>query len=176
MVNAINAPATIPGVICGTTTFVSACHGVAPKSIAASARFGSSDLIFGITDNITYGIQNAICARSMVTYPFSTWNVMNNNMNPIAVTISGFMIGRLFACSIRSRISFFDLLTPIAAIVPATVEINVASSAILNVVDSASIISADSSICLYQRSENPVKLVSDFPSLNENIIMYRIGR
>ena len=112
----------------------------------------------------------------MVTYPFSTWNVMNNNMNPIAVTISGFMIGRLFACSIRSRISFFDLLTPIAAIVPATVEINVASSAILNVVDSASIISADSSICLYQRSENPVKLVSDFPSLNENIIMYRIGR
>ena len=75
----------------------------------------------------------------MVTYPFSTWNVMNNNMNPIAVTISGFMIGRLFACSIRSRISFFDLLTPIAAIVPATVEINVASSAILNVVDTSAV-------------------------------------
>jgi len=86
------------------------------------------------------------------------------------------MIGRLLICSIRSRTIFFDLLIPIAAIVPVTVEIKVASNAILNVVDSASIISDESSICLYQRSENPVKLVSDFPSLNENMIMYRIGR
>ena len=93
MVNAINAPATIPGVICGTTTFVSACHGVAPKSIAASARFGSSDLIFGITDNITYGIQNAICARSMVTYPFSTWNVK------IAIVDKGAL-----DCTIKARV------------------------------------------------------------------------
>ena len=63
-----------------------------------------------------------------------------------------------------------------AGIKSVTVEIKVASNAILNVVDSASIISDESSICLYQRSENPVKLVSDFPSLNENMIMYRIGR
>ena len=31
-------------------------------------------------------------------------------------------------------------------------------------------------ICLYQRRENPVKLVRDFPSLKEKITMYRIGR
>ena len=34
---------------------------------AQTEQFGSSDLIFGMTDNITYGIQNAICARSIVT-------------------------------------------------------------------------------------------------------------
>ena len=53
MVNAISAPEMIPGVICGTITFVSACQGVAPKSIAASARLGSRERIFGITDSIT---------------------------------------------------------------------------------------------------------------------------
>ena len=67
MVNAISAPEIIPGVICGTMAFVNACHGVAPKSIAASAMFGSSERILGMTDKITYGIQNAICARSIVT-------------------------------------------------------------------------------------------------------------
>ena len=53
MVNAISAPDTMPGVICGTMTLVSARHGVAPRSIAASARFGSSERIFGMTDRIT---------------------------------------------------------------------------------------------------------------------------
>ena len=53
MVKAIIAPANIPGVICGTMTFVSACHGVAPRSIAASARFGSRVRILGITLSIT---------------------------------------------------------------------------------------------------------------------------
>ena len=53
MVNAINAPETIPGVICGTITFNNACIGVAPKSMAASARFGSNERTLGITDKIT---------------------------------------------------------------------------------------------------------------------------
>ena len=134
MVNAISAPETMPGVICGTMTFVRAFHGVAPRSIAASARFGSSARIFGITDRITYGIQNAICASSMVTYPFSTWKVINSSINPIAVTISGFIIGRLSTCSMILRRTFLELLSPIAAIVPTTVEISVASTATLNVV------------------------------------------
>ena len=67
IVNAISAPETMPGMICGTMTFVNARHGVAPRSIAASARFGSSERIFGITESMTYGIQNAICANSIVT-------------------------------------------------------------------------------------------------------------
>ena len=53
IVNAINAPEIIPGVICGTITFTSACIGVAPRSIAAFARFGSKERTLGITDNIT---------------------------------------------------------------------------------------------------------------------------
>ena len=112
----------------------------------------------------------------MVASPFVTLNVINKSISPIAVTISGFISGRLFTCSIRSRTIFFDLLSPIAAIVPTTVEIAVATIATPKVVYNASIISCDCIICSYQRSENPVKLVSDFPSLNEKIIIYRIGR
>ena len=52
----------------------------------------------------------------------------------------------------------------------------VASKATLKVVYKASIISPDSSICLYQRRENPVKLVKDFPSLKEKMTIYTIGR
>ena len=70
----------------------------------------------------------------MVTYPFSTWKVINSSINPIAVTISGFIIGRLSTCSMILRMIFLELLSPIAAIVPTNVEISVASIATLNVV------------------------------------------
>ena len=53
MVKAIKEPEIIPGVICGTMTLVSAFQGVQPRSIAASARFGSRERIFGITDSMT---------------------------------------------------------------------------------------------------------------------------
>ena len=53
MVKAMSAPDTIPGVIWGTITFVSARKGVAPRSMAASARLGSRDRIFGMTDSMT---------------------------------------------------------------------------------------------------------------------------
>ena len=53
MVNAISAPEIIPGITCGTITLVSACHGVAPQSMAASARLGSSERSFGVTESIT---------------------------------------------------------------------------------------------------------------------------
>jgi hypothetical protein len=53
MVNAIKAPDTIPGIICGMITLINACQGVAPKSIAASARSRSRERIFGITDRMT---------------------------------------------------------------------------------------------------------------------------
>ena len=97
-------------------------------------------------------------------------------MKPIAVTISGFIIGRLLTCSISLWIIFFDLERPIAEIVPTIVETAVAISAMLNVVDRDSIIVCDSIICLYQRREKPVKLVSDFPELKEKMTIYTIGR
>ena len=52
-------------------TALIACVGLAPRSIAASARLGSSPRSFGMTLKITYGVQNAICASSMVKKPFS---------------------------------------------------------------------------------------------------------
>ena len=101
---------------------------------------------------------------------------MNSSIKPIAVTISGFIIGRLLTCSIRFCTIFFDFDRPIAEIVPTTVEIAVAIRAILNVVYRDSIIVCDSIICRYQRRENPEKLVSDFPLLNEKMTIYTIGR
>ena len=49
MVKASSAPAKIPSLIMGTMTFVRASNGVAPRSMAAFARFGSSDRTFGYT-------------------------------------------------------------------------------------------------------------------------------
>ena len=133
MVNATSAPDTMPGIICGTITLVSACHGVAPKSKAASARFGSKERSFGITLSITYGIQNITCASSMVVKPFSSPSILKNINSPIAVTISGLVNGRLFTCSMVPRTSLRQLDNPMAAMVPTTVEIAVAISAMMMV-------------------------------------------
>ena len=95
IVNATNAPAKILPLICGMMTFHIACHGVQPRSIAASAIFGSSALNRGRMESMTYGIQKAICANNIVTYPVSIRMDENRSMNPIAVTISGLSIGRL---------------------------------------------------------------------------------
>ena len=53
MVKAISAPEKIPGMIWGTMTEVRAFQGVAPRSIAASARLGSRERILGMTLRIT---------------------------------------------------------------------------------------------------------------------------
>ena len=57
----------MPSLIIGTMTLVSASKGVAPRSMAALARLGSRLLTFGYTLVMTYGVQNDICAISMVT-------------------------------------------------------------------------------------------------------------
>ena len=71
IVKAIKAPEKMPGIICGTKTLVNACHGVAPRSIAASAKFESKERILGIMLKITYGVQKAICANNIVINPRS---------------------------------------------------------------------------------------------------------
>ena len=98
IVKAIKAPEMIPGLICGTMTFVNACQGVAPKSMAASAKLSSKLLSFGIIDKMTYGIQKAMCAKSSVMNPRSILKVIKSSINPMAVTISGFIIGKSFTC------------------------------------------------------------------------------
>ena len=53
ILKAMSAPEMIAGRICGMMTFVSACHGVAPRSRAASATLSSSCRSFGMIDRIT---------------------------------------------------------------------------------------------------------------------------
>ena len=99
--------------------------------MAALARFGSRLLTFGYTLVMTYGVQKAMCARSIVIYPF--WNPRdeNSSIHPMAVTISGFRIGISFILSTISLIIFRDFDKPIAVIVPRTVDAMVASIAIV---------------------------------------------
>ena len=56
------------------------------------------------------------------------------------------------------------------------VETAEATIAIMSVFLSASKIILSSKRRLYQRREKPVNVVNDFPSLNENTIIYKIGR
>ena len=56
--------------------------------------------------------------------------VEKNSISPIAVTISGFSIGRLFTWVTTSLTTLFDLLRPMEATVPTTVETAVAITAI----------------------------------------------
>ena len=59
---------------------------------------------------------------------------MNNNINPIAVTISGFIIGKSFNCKTKLFKNFRLFDNPIALIVPNKVATSVAIKAIVIVV------------------------------------------
>ena len=65
-------------------------------------------------------------ARSIVRYPLRIPIEENRSIRPMAVTISGFRIGRLLTFRITSRITLRFLERPMAVTVPSTVEITVA--------------------------------------------------
>ena len=94
----------------------------------------------GKTLVITNGVQKAMWANSIVKYPFSILTNENNNINAIPVTISGFIIGRLFTCKTIFLKIGFDFEIPIAVIVPNIVDITVDKIAILTDTTIASII------------------------------------
>ena len=75
-----------------------------------------------------------MCARIIVISPRSTPIVMKKSMRPMAVTISGFMIGKSLICSTRSFTTLRDLESPTAAKVPVTVDTTVAMTATRTVV------------------------------------------
>ena len=144
--------------------------------MAALARFGSRLLTLGYTLVITYGVQKAICARSMVRYPFRNPMEENRSISPMAVTISGFKIGRLLIFNRSSFTTFLDLERPIAVIVPIMVEITVARIATVRDTYTALLTSVLWISSLYQRMEKPVNLVRDFDELKEKIMVTKIGR
>ena len=99
--------------------------------------------------------------------------VIKNNINPIAVTISGFMIGKSLTCIIRSCTIFLDFDKPIALIVPIIVEIIVAKIATIIVIYNDSIIALFVNIFSYHCKLKPVK---DLLELKEKTIIKRIGK
>ena len=165
----------MPGDSCGIIACHSACHGLAPKSSAASAKFGSSVRRRGVMDNMTYGVQNAMCASSSVKKPLLTSSVAKNMSKPIAVTMSGFIIGRSFAVRTALRSGLLHRDRPMTVIVPIQVEITVAKMAMANVVPMAPIVTDEENIFSYQRSEKPEKVVRERDALNENKTVYAIG-
>ena len=92
---------------------------------------------------------------------------MKRSMRPMAVTISGFMTGRLLTSRTMLRRILFALLRPMAATVPTTVETTVATTATISVVVMLSIIIRLENMLSYHFREKPEKLVMDFPSLKE---------
>src|SRR5690554_6373891 len=76
-VKAINDPVIIPGIICGIITFLNTYKGLAPKSIAASAKWTFICFNFGNTERITYGIEKVTCDKSMVKSPNSILRNLN---------------------------------------------------------------------------------------------------
>ena len=74
-------------------------------------------------------MQNMMCASSIVRKPLRTASTLKNISRLIAVTISGFITGRSLMRSTITERMRLDLLRPIAAIVPTTVETTVAITA-----------------------------------------------
>ena len=99
----------------------------------ASARFGSRERSFGMMLRITYGIQNMMCANRSVTKPFSICSALKNIKSPMAVTISGFIIGSSLTCSTQLLRIRFDFERPMAVSVPTMVDTTVAITAITTV-------------------------------------------
>ena len=94
---------------------------------------------------------------------------------PIAVTMSGFIIGRSFAVRTALRSGLLHRDRPMTVIVPIQVEITVAKMAMANVVPMAPIVTDEENIFSYQRSEKPEKVVRERDALNENKTVYAIG-
>ena len=82
-VNAINAPDFIPGKIIGNVILKNVSIFPAPKSREASSNDKSKDESEALTLNITYGIQNVVCAIARVINPpgiLKTENIANSSL------------------------------------------------------------------------------------------------
>ena len=131
-----------------------------------------------MTLNTTYGVQNVICANTTVVNPWEIPKLTNSRNKEIPVMISGFNIGMLLTKLTALRALAFKLKIPIAATLPNKVDTVAAIMAIANVFQRA----LTNECCtlpakreLYNFVENPVQLPSTFASVNEKIMIIRIG-
>src|SRR5690554_3254419 len=94
----------------------------------------------------------------------------------MAVTISGFIIGKLLICNIVFLTNFFECTKPMAVKVPAIVDTTVEISAIPIETCTAPIISRFLNKSSYHLMEKLLKCVNDLVLLNENTIIITIGK
>jgi hypothetical protein len=90
--------------------------------------------------------------------------------------MSGFIIGILLIFNIQSFTTFLLFESPIAVIVPSTVETNVAIMAILSETYTDEIMPSSVKSFLYHLNEKPVNLVKDLDELKEKTIVTTIGK
>jgi hypothetical protein len=100
----------------------------------------------------------------------------NRIIRPMAVTISGFIIGILFIFKITSFSIFRLLDNPIAVKVPSMVAMIVANTAMETDTYTAFIMELSEIRFSYHRSEKPDIFVRDFDELKENTMVTIIGR
>ena len=93
----------------------------------------------------------------------------------MAVTISGFIIGRSLIILTAERSGRLHLDRPMTVIVPMIVERMVARIAMTNVIQIAFMVVDEANIFSYQRREKPEKWVSERDELNEKTTVYTIG-
>ena len=115
-------PLIIPGHSSGMSTFRNACQGVAPRSNAASYRFGFILLKRGITLSTTYGVQKTTCAMITVTNPRDMPSETKRRNKEMPVIISGLIIGIEFKNRRVLRWRCLRLNIPMAASVPRMVD------------------------------------------------------
>ena len=119
-----------------------------------------------------------ICASTTVVNPCETPKLTNSRKRDTPVIISAFIIGIALAKFITWRVRDRRLKIPIAAILPNSVETVAAIIAMANVFHNA----LTNERCtppvnseLYNLVENPVQFPKTFASVNEKIIIIRIG-
>lgn len=123
----MSAPERMPGMNLMDDDLEERLHGVQPRSSAASSRFGSSGPSFGITDRMTYGKLNVMCAMRSVVKPRTLLSFIicpanaKSSASETPVTISGFVSGIFVTAIVMRRIRPDMARMPMAAMVPSTV-------------------------------------------------------
>ena len=91
--NASSAAETTPGMISGSVTRRNVCHGVAPRSCAASSSERSNPISRERTVTITNDRLNMMCAITIVPNPVATAKLRNSDSRAAPSTTSGVASG-----------------------------------------------------------------------------------
>ena len=177
----MSAPERMPGMISWMMTLKNACTGVQPRSSAASSRFGSSCPSFGITDRMTYGKLNVMCAMRSVVKPRTLLSFIicpanaKSSASETPVTISGFVSGIFVTAIVMRRIRPDMARMPMAAIVPSTVATSEAITATMTEFASSGSSTPSRKSAPYCANVKPFHTAISVPALNDATASTIIG-